>query len=78
MAVAIAAEYASTARACVDDARARVANAHVRDDLRARSLRIAHATASLNITRANARGGGGGVGARSLALACHCGDDYAQ
>ena len=75
MAVAIAADDAPTVRVRVDNACARIGDAHVREDARAMSLRIARVTASLNITHARERSGGGGVGARSLALACDGGGD---
>ena len=76
MAVAIAADDAPTVRVRVDNACARIGDAHVREDARAMSLRIARVTVSLNNTHGRASGGsGGGVGSRSLALVCDGGGD---
>ena len=68
MAVVIASDDAPMALVRVNNASACADDAHVCDDARAMSLRIAHITESLNITHARACGGDGGVGARSLAL----------
>ena len=70
------ADGAPMARARVDNACARIGDAHVREDARAMSLRIARVTVSLNNTHGRASGGsGGGVGSRSLALVCDGGGD---
>ena len=67
---AIADDDAPITDVYVYDLRTSVGDAHVRDDARVTSLRVACVMAPLNITHERVRRGGGGVGARSLALAC--------
>ena len=69
MTVAFAADDAPTTRLCFGDVRIRNVEAHVCDDARPVSLRVAHITKSFNITHMRTRRGGGGGGACSLALA---------
>ena len=69
MTVAFAADDAPTTRLCFGDVHTRNVEAHVCDDARPVSLRVAHITKSLNITHTRTRRGGGGGGACSLALA---------
>ena len=69
MTVAFAADDTPSKRARVADVHTGIIDAHVCDDARPVSLRVAHITKTLNITHTPTRRGGPGVGACSLARA---------